>query len=95
MSQPPRATDSTSEVKSDSKQTRAVLAVVSIGTLAVGVWAMLDGNVVTTGSMLVFTLLCVARLRSETVRRLMDDHQIALLVGLSIVVVVGVLAAAP
>lgn len=56
---------------------------------------MFEGNLVTTGVMLVFTLLCGARLRSETVRRRMDDHRIALLVGLSIVAVVGILDAMP
>jgi hypothetical protein len=74
---------------------RTVLAVVGVGTLAVGAWMMFEGNLVTTGAMLVFTLLCGERLRSETVRRRMDDHRIALLVGLSIVAVVGILDAMP
>jgi hypothetical protein len=74
---------------------RTVLAVVGVGTLAVGAWMMFEGNLVTTGAMFVFTLLCGARLRSETVRRQMDDHRIALLVGLSIVAVVGTLDAMP
>jgi len=74
---------------------RAVLTAVGIGTLATGAWALVSGNPVTAGSMFVFTLLCVANLRSETVRRWMDDHPIVVLVGLVPVTVVAIVAAMP
>lgn len=82
------------EIGSESERMRSIL-VVGVGTLVVGVWKLVAGNLVTAGSMFVFTALCVANLRSETTRRWMEDHPIVVLVGLTPVAVVSVVAAMP
>ncbi|ADQ68524.1 hypothetical protein C499_14020 [Halogeometricum borinquense DSM 11551] len=95
MTKSSQATDDGTEIRSDSKRMRSILAVVGVGTLVIGAWKLVAGNPVTAGSMFVFTTLCVANLRSETVRRWMDDHPIVVLIALIPVAVVGVVAAMP
>lgn len=95
MNQSSHTADDATEIRSDSKRMRAILVAVGVGTLATGAWKLVVDNPVTAGSMFVFTVLCIARLRSEAVRRWMDDHPIAVLVGLVPVTVVGIVAAMP
>lgn len=94
MTKSSQASNDGTEIGSDSERMRSIL-IVGVGTLVVGVWKLAAGNLVTAGSMFVFTALCVANLRSETTRRWMEDHPIVVLVGLTPVAVVSVVAAMP
>jgi|GEM_PF-1543327 len=87
--------DDGNETRTDSKQMRANLILVGVGALATGIWKFVAGDLVVAGSLSVIVILCIGRLRSETVCRWMDSHPKTLLVGLVAVATVAILSAMP
>ena len=95
MSQSTHMVDDGNETRTDSKQMRVLLILVGVGALATGMWKFAAGDLVTAGSLFMIMILCVGRLRSETVCRWMDSHPKTLLVGLIAVATVAILSAMP
>ena len=95
MSQSTHMVDDGNETRTDSKQMRVLLTLVGVGALVTGMWKFAAGDLVTAGSLFVIMILCVGRLRSETVCRWMDSHPKTLLVGLIAVATVVILSTMP